>query len=61
MRHREVKEHIQGLTASKWHNCDLNTNLRPDSRTFSLTTMLYCLSKGEKGRCFCFGSFLFNV
>jgi hypothetical protein len=48
-------------TKKRWHNCDLNTDLKFDSGTFSLTTVLYCLSEGEKGRCFCFGSFLCNV
>lgn len=56
MRNREVKEYTQNFTARKWHNCDLNTDQRSDSRTLSL--MLCGLSKGEEGRCFCFSSFL---
>lgn len=60
IRHREVKEHTQGFTASKWHSCYLNTVLMSDSRTSSVTTLLYCFSKGEKDRCVCFSSFLFN-
>lgn len=50
MRHREDKEHTQGLTASKWHSCYSNTDLRSDSRTFSLTTVLYVSQKEKRLR-----------
>ena len=42
MKHRKVKQVVQGHIASKWQSQDTNpSDLSPES--VSLTTLLYCL------------------
>ena len=46
LRHREVKEHIEGHTAGKWQSQDSQPSSQaPELTLFTITS--YCLSKGK--------------